>query len=161
MFHSNLVSLVCKINTSAVDTNQRGYYKVQVSGPLNVHKSDWSATRDLKGTKKAHNQSSTPSRCHYAKALSLIKMKKKSRFFFCNQSKFSIFEESIVGENQSLNFRRNFIFQNETTKHDVVNHNRQRCKHAKCLLYLWVHLYICIDAYLDLEPNMVESRQNW
>ena len=24
-----------------------------------------------------------------------------------------------------------------------------------------MHLYICIDAYLDLEPNMVESRQNW
>ena len=28
-------------------------------------------------------------------------------------------------------------------------------------LYLLVHLYICIDAYLDLEPNMAESRQNW
>ena len=40
MFHSNPVLLVYKTNTSAVDANQRGYYKVHVSGPLNVHKSE-------------------------------------------------------------------------------------------------------------------------
>ena len=37
----------------------------------------------------------------------------------------------------------------------------QQTKMQNSFLYLWVHLYICIDAALDLEPNMVESCQNW